>query len=161
VEIAGNLHAVIDGFHFSWGGETFSLGISIGVVPVDRSAIDLASTLSAADSACYIAKESGRNRTQIAHLGDKRLQERHGQMQWVPRITRAIEEGRMALYFQSITPLDHNARQGEASIRLRHQRRSLPGCCRDRPEKSGLRRVLRSGCLAPFRAGAFRSLERA
>jgi len=118
VEIAGNLHAVINGFHFSWGGETFSLGISIGIVPVDRSAIDLASTLSAADSACYIAKESGRNRTQIAHLGDKRLQERHGLMQWVPRITRAIEEDRLALYFQTITPLGRGSRLGKEHIEV-------------------------------------------
>jgi len=104
VEIANNLLHVIDNFQFTWGEDSFTLGICIGVVPLDRSTNDLASALSAADSACYIAKESGRNQVQIAHLGDRRLQERHGQMQWVPRLKDALDNDRFELYFQPIVP---------------------------------------------------------
>ena len=104
VEIANKLLKAIDAFHFTWSDNTFTLGISIGVVPIDRSTADIGSTMSAADSACYIAKESGRNQVQIAHLGDRRLQERHGEMQWVSRLTRAIEEDQFALYYQPIIP---------------------------------------------------------
>ena len=86
IEIANKLLKAIDAFHFTWSDNTFTLGISIGVVPIDRSTADIGSTMSAADSACYIAKESGRNQVQIAHLGDRRLQERHGEMQWVSRL---------------------------------------------------------------------------
>jgi len=104
VEIANSLLKAIDDFNFTWGDTTFTLGISIGVVPIDRSTTDITSAMSAADSACYIAKESGRNQIQIAHMGDRRLQERHGEMQWVSRLTRALEEDRFTLYFQPIIP---------------------------------------------------------
>jgi len=104
VEIANKLLKILDDFQFISDSSTFTLGISIGVIPIDRSTKDICSVMSAADSACYIAKESGRNQIQIAHLGDPRIQERHGQMQWVSRLTKALDEERFALYFQSITP---------------------------------------------------------
>ncbi len=65
----------------------------------------------AADSACYVAKESGRNQVQIAHLGDRRLQENHGEMQWVSRLTKALDEDRFVLYFQPIVPCANHQSQ--------------------------------------------------
>ena len=121
VEIANKLLAAIEHYQFSWADNTFTLGISIGVVPIDRSTTDIASTMSAADSACYIAKESGRNRVQIAHLGDRRLQERHGEMQWVARLNRALEMDQFVLYFQPIIPCANkslNGRHVEILVRL-------------------------------------------
>jgi diguanylate cyclase (GGDEF)-like protein len=104
VAIANNLLKTIGAFQFKWDDETFTVSMSIGVVPIDRSTTDIASVMSASDSACYIAKESGRNRVQIAHLGDRRLQERHGEMQWVSRLTRALEDNQFELFFQPIIP---------------------------------------------------------
>ena len=104
VEIANSLLAAIDDFQFTWNDNTFILGISIGVVPIDHSTTDIASTMSAADSACYLALESGRHLVQIAHRGDRRLQERHGEMQWVARLNKAIANNQFALYFQPIIP---------------------------------------------------------
>ncbi|MDH3831088.1 MAG: diguanylate cyclase, partial [Gammaproteobacteria bacterium] len=110
VEIANSLLKSIQEFNFIWGKSSFTLGISIGVVPIDRSTTDIASAMSAADSACYIAKEDGRNQVQIAHMGDRRLQQRHGEMQWVSRLTRALEEDQFTLYFQPVIPCANKSR---------------------------------------------------
>jgi diguanylate cyclase (GGDEF)-like protein len=112
VEIANKLLSATEKFQFTWAEKIFTLGMSIGVVPIDRSTTDIASTMSAADSACYIAKESGRNQIQIAHLGDRRLQERHGEMQWVARLNKAIEKNQFMLYFQPIIACTSKAGTG-------------------------------------------------
>lgn len=110
VEIASSLLTSIQEFNFTWGESSFTLGISIGVVPIDHSTSDIASAMSAADSACYIAKEAGRNQLQIAHMGDRRLQQRHGEMQWASRLTRALEKDQFTLYFQPIIPCANKSR---------------------------------------------------
>jgi diguanylate cyclase (GGDEF)-like protein len=113
IEIANGLLKAIEGFQFSWSDSTFTLGISIGVVPIDRSTMDIATAMSAADSACYIAKESGRNQVQIAHMGDRRLQERHGEMQWVARLNSALEKDQFVLYYQPVIACAKKSRPGK------------------------------------------------
>lgn len=76
--------------------------------------------MSAADAACYIAKESGRNRVQIAHLGDRRMQQRQGEMQWASRLKRALADDRFTLYYQPIIPCaGGNSRERHIEILLR------------------------------------------
>jgi diguanylate cyclase (GGDEF)-like protein len=121
IVIANNLLKTFEQFQFSWGQSCFTLGISIGVVPIDVNTTDIAGAMSAADSACYIAKESGRNQIKVAHLGDRRLQQRHGEMQWVSRLTRALDENRFALYYQPIVPCADRLNRGifiEVLLRL-------------------------------------------
>jgi diguanylate cyclase (GGDEF)-like protein len=110
VQIAVNLIESVGSFHFTRSDTTFRQGISIGVVPIDRDSTDSAAAMSAADSACYLAKESGRKRVQIAHAGNRRLQIRHGQMQWLSRLTNAFSDNRLKLYFQPIVACASTAR---------------------------------------------------
>ena len=61
--------------------------------------------MSAADAACYVAKDSGRNRVHEYELDDTLVAERYGEMQWIHRIHRAFEDRRFRLFYQLIQPL--------------------------------------------------------
>lgn len=103
--IANKLQRAIADFQFAWDKRFFSVGVSIGLVNTSVGPLDLAEILSAADSACYLAKERGRNRVQVFSLEDGDLSVRHGQMEWVGRIQDALREDRFCLYAQSIVDL--------------------------------------------------------
>jgi len=74
--------------------------------------------LSAADAACYVAKEQGRNRVHLYQPDDRAIAERYGEMQWVHRIQRGFEERRFLLYQQPIRPLVAGEPMAEILLRL-------------------------------------------
>jgi diguanylate cyclase (GGDEF)-like protein len=101
--IAESLREAIAAFRFSWRDSALQVGVSIGIVPVEAASESVATLMSAADVACYVAKDLGRNRIHVYE--DKDAAERHQEMQWVARITRALEEERFELYYQPIVPI--------------------------------------------------------
>ncbi|NIM28188.1 MAG: EAL domain-containing protein [Gammaproteobacteria bacterium] len=110
--VANTLRKCVEEFRFSWENKTFSVGVSIGLVPVTSDSESVAGTLSAADTACYVAKDQGRNRIHVYHPEDIELARRHGEMQWVARINQALEEDRFCLSVQPIRPLSELSREG-------------------------------------------------
>jgi diguanylate cyclase (GGDEF)-like protein/PAS domain S-box-containing protein len=102
---AETLRESIRNFRYTWEDRTFKLGASIGVVPITAENEDVASVLSAADSACGAAKESGRNRVHCFEENDIDLMRRRREMQWAARINNALEESRFELYRMTIQPL--------------------------------------------------------
>ena len=101
--VANALIASIQSFQFVWEDKTFRIGVSIGVVAINADSPSLINTLSAADIACYTAKNQGRDRVYISQLSDCNIAQ-HNDMQWIKQINKAIEEDRFCLYYQSITP---------------------------------------------------------
>jgi diguanylate cyclase (GGDEF)-like protein/PAS domain S-box-containing protein len=99
------LRNAVQQFRFSWQERIFEIGVSIGFVPINSETADMAHVLSAADAACYVAKENGRNRMHEYQQDDSALAERYGEMQWVHRIHKAFAEHRFCLYHQPIKPL--------------------------------------------------------
>ena len=68
--IANSLRELLQGFRFGWNDRTFTIGASIGLVPITQAGETLAGVFSAADSSCYAAKEKGRNRVHVYQAGD-------------------------------------------------------------------------------------------
>lgn len=110
--IAERLRQSVQDTQFEWNGRIFNITVSIGMVPITTTGTSLEETLRAADMACYMAKEKGRNRIQIHHAGDTELQERFGEMNWVLRIRTALEQNRFRLYAQQILGLSEDAEPG-------------------------------------------------
>ncbi len=103
--LAQQLLELIKAFRFVWTEKRFSVGASIGLVMLEDDHLSELDLLSAADMACYAAKERGRNRIHIYAHDDAELVRRHGEMQWVSRINHALEEDRFVLHRQRIAPL--------------------------------------------------------
>ncbi len=104
--VATSLQTVVQDYQFSWQGQSFRVGVSIGLVAITESIPSLTELLKQADAACYMAKDLGRNRIHVYHPEDEALTRRHGEMQWVSRIHQALEDDRFCLYAQVIEPLD-------------------------------------------------------
>jgi diguanylate cyclase (GGDEF)-like protein len=105
LETAESLRKTVQNFRFHWEDRLFSVGVSIGIVVIDAESASAAALLSAADSACYMAKDRGRNQIHVYEARDVDVARRRGEMQWVSRIHAALEENRLRLYWQEITPL--------------------------------------------------------
>jgi diguanylate cyclase (GGDEF)-like protein/PAS domain S-box-containing protein len=118
-KLADDLRTEILQTRFSWHDRAFEIGSSIGLVPIEAGSGTITDLLSAADSACYAAKDRGRNRIYVYQPDDKLLAQRHGEMQWVSRIASALDEDRLLLYGQPILGLNGNAKKSRWEIMVR------------------------------------------
>jgi diguanylate cyclase (GGDEF)-like protein/PAS domain S-box-containing protein len=100
--VANALLDAIRNLQFHWEDKTFNIGVSIGVVPINETSQSITAVLSTADSACYAAKDGGRNQIHVFREDDTKVAERQGEMQWVARIQRALDDDRFELYAQPI-----------------------------------------------------------
>ncbi len=144
VKFAERLAARIHDVHFPWEEKVFNVGVSIGVVVLDRDTRTLSEVLSAADDACYAAKDRGRNQVYVYQRGDTDIRRRQEEMRWVTRLGEAIEAGRLELYHQEIHPTgicrQAPVRHYEVLVRLREETGELvlPGHFISAAERYGL-----------------------
>ncbi len=104
-EIVERVRGILHELRFPWDDKFFSSSASIGMVPIGARSGTLYDLLSAADKACYVAKDQGRNRVHIYLQDDDAVARHEGEMEWVHRIRRALEEDRFVLYVQPIQRL--------------------------------------------------------
>lgn len=106
--IAEKLRQTICSFQFVWQDKIFPIGVSIGLVNFSTNVLSLPDLLSAADTACYIAKDSGRNQVHIYRPEDHQQAAREGEVKWNERIQQAFESDRFRLLSQRIAALRSN-----------------------------------------------------
>lgn len=110
VEKANSLAEVIrknvEEFRFHWDNKTFKIGICIGIVTLDTKSGTVKEILSAADTACYLAKEQGRNRVHVYEADQDALIKHTDEVNWLNRINTALDQNNFILYFQKIAAIN-------------------------------------------------------
>jgi diguanylate cyclase (GGDEF)-like protein/PAS domain S-box-containing protein len=104
--VAHRLQEAVQARKFIWQSGVFPVTLSIGIVPISRESGDLQTVLAAGDDACHISKEEGGNRITVLSVRDALFQKRRGEMDWISKINRAVEENRFVLYQQLIAPIN-------------------------------------------------------
>ena len=128
IAVAEEIRGVIEGYRFEWQESFTTVRCSIGVVMLNSEIEDVAGVMSSADVACYSAKDMGRNQVHLYKDSDASL--RHEEMKWVSRITNAVEDDRLELFFQPIIAIgkDDNRRgHYELLLRMRDEKGELVG----------------------------------
>lgn len=85
-------------YRFVWKGQSFQIGVSIGMVVIDTRWNNLQELLAAADAACYAAKEGGRNRIHLYITGD--TGQNDDKTAWPARLNHALKQDRLVHYYQ-------------------------------------------------------------
>ncbi|MGH1538302.1 MAG: EAL domain-containing protein [Gammaproteobacteria bacterium] len=119
--IAQELINTIRSSTFKWRDQHFEIGISIGLITIDKHSQDPAHMLTRAELACFTAKDHGRNKLHIHRKEDDELTRRHTEMMRAAGVTGALQEDRFRIYCQPIvalSPENTEALHYELLIRL-------------------------------------------
>lgn len=144
VALAERVRLEIDGYVFGWEQRNYTVSASIGVVMLSGPGLSQRTLLAHADTACYMAKERGRNRVHLFSEDDLETTQRRSEMEWAGRIREALSDGRFVLHFQELAPLWYGEQaEGvhmELLIRLRDVDGSMvpPGAFIPAAERFGL-----------------------
>ena len=138
---AEEIRQLISQAELSKGARKFTTTASIGLVHLNNPGETPADALSAADLACYKAKDNGRNRIEIYHKKDVELTARYGEMTWVEKIHTALRENHFLLYAQPVVPFNPQLPPHfELLLRLRDENGNIasPGMFIPAAERFGL-----------------------
>ena len=127
IEIAEGIISLIKNYDFNWQHKKFHVGVSIGLVIIDRDTQSIEKAMSQADTACYAAKDLGRNQVHIHGLDDERVRKIHKELSWVADINSATSDNRFSLYLQTIENLqdEQTSSMYEVLLRLNDDEGSL------------------------------------
>ncbi len=106
------LKNIIRDFQFAWEDRSFFVGVSIGISSINNCSGNAVEIMKEADSACYAAKEKGRNRVHVFRPDDEELASQKGEMQWVEKIQHGLDNDRFVLYGQLIAPTSNSKEEG-------------------------------------------------
>ena len=131
-QIASDLCRSVNEYRFVWKDRIFSIGVSVGLVEVGRESGDIEDVMSAADSACYVAKQNDGSHVHVYSARDEAVARHSGEIQWLQRLQSALRDGLFELYAQPIVAAREGGADGpalEVLLRLRDEsgRAAAPG----------------------------------
>jgi len=130
-QIASDLCRSVNEYRFVWKDRIFSIGVSVGLVEVGRESGNIEDVMSAADSACYVAKQNDGSHVHVYSARDEAVARHSGEIQWLQRLQSALRDGLFELYAQPIVAAREGGADGpalEVLLRLRdeHGRAASP-----------------------------------
>jgi diguanylate cyclase (GGDEF)-like protein/PAS domain S-box-containing protein len=131
-QITDDVVQAVHDYQFTWRDRRFDLGVSVGLVQVGPESGSAETVLSAADSACYVAKQQGRGRVHVYSARDELFARERGEIQWLQRLQKALKENQFELYVQPIIAVAGKVESGPAAellLRMRDESGAsvLPG----------------------------------
>lgn len=112
--VAERLRQVVREFDFVWAGKVFPIGVSIGLAALLPGEMLPVDAMRIADTACYVAKDKGRNRVHVATRDDLEVERHKGELGWISRLHAALKDERFVLFGQQIRPLQTEGGSGRA-----------------------------------------------
>jgi diguanylate cyclase (GGDEF)-like protein/PAS domain S-box-containing protein len=120
-QIATDICNAVADYRFVWKDKIFNIGISVGLIEVSHVSGTLQDVMSAADSACYMAKQQGRGQVHIYSARDEAVARERGDIQWLRQLQTALHEDSFELAVQPIIAMSGRTESGpsvEVLIRL-------------------------------------------
>jgi len=120
-QIATDICNAVADYRFVWKDKIFNIGISVGLVEISHVSGELQDVMSAADSACYVAKQQGRGKVHVYSARDEAIARERGDIQWLRQLQTALHEDKFELAVQPIIAMSGGVESGpsvEVLIRL-------------------------------------------
>ena len=127
-QLAEELRVLIHEFTFYYEDHSFNVTLSIGVTPIDGQIIDMESVLADVDSACYVAKQAGRNQVHVTQDNDAEVVKYRSNLAGIQAIRKALADDRLSLFFQPVFEIKENSllmAQCEILLRVRSENGEL------------------------------------
>ncbi|MEL7450190.1 MAG: EAL domain-containing protein [Pseudomonadota bacterium] len=113
-QIADDVCAAVADYRFVWRDRVFNIGISIGLVEIAHESGTMVEALSAADSACYIAKQQGRGQVRLYSARDEATARHSGEIAWLQRLQQAIKGDEFEIFVQPVVSVGGRVPDGPA-----------------------------------------------
>jgi len=104
--LAEDLRSLVESYVFEYDEQVFRVSLSVGLVPLDERTEDIEGLLAEVDSACYVAKQSGRNHVHVATENDQEVVRYRSDIDGVRSIRQALAEERLSLFFQPVFDIE-------------------------------------------------------
>ncbi len=120
-QIADDVCRAVEDYRFVWRDRIFQIGVSIGLVEIGHESGTVVDALAAADSACYVAKQS-RGRVHVYSARDEAVARQRGEIAWLQRLQQALKDNKFVLHAQPIVSVEGDVHDGPAfEVLLRMQ----------------------------------------
>jgi diguanylate cyclase (GGDEF)-like protein/PAS domain S-box-containing protein len=113
-QIAADICNAVADYRFVWQDKIFNIGISIGLVEISHASGSMQDVMSAADSACYVAKQRGRGQVHVYSARDEAVARERGDIQWLRKLQEALHESKFVLATQPIIATGSGTASGPA-----------------------------------------------